>query len=54
MTKKTKNILRAVSILLAILTTLMRLGIIPSVIYPEYHFWVMVIAYFLLVFSIRS
>lgn len=54
MTKKTKNILRVVSILLAVLTILMRIGIIPSIVYPEYHFWVMVIAYFLLVLSMRN
>ncbi|MEP0272622.1 hypothetical protein [Ekhidna sp.] len=51
MTKRTRNTLRIVSIVLAILVILMDLGIIPNII--NYHFWVMVIAYFLLVLSLR-
>lgn len=51
MDKKTKNILKITSIVLAIAVILMDLGIIPNVI--NYHFWVMVIAYFLLILSIR-
>ncbi|MEO9483827.1 MAG: hypothetical protein ABJG47_10295 [Ekhidna sp.] len=52
MTKSTRNTLRIASIVLAILVILMDLGIIPNIV--NYHFWVMVIAYFLLVLSIRS
>ncbi|SNT35649.1 hypothetical protein SAMN05421640_3505 [Ekhidna lutea] len=51
MTSKSKNTLRIISIILAVLVILMDLGIIPNVV--NYHFWVMVIAYFLLVLSIR-
>ena len=51
MTKKTRNILKIVSIALAILMVLMESGIIPNWITP--HFWVMVIAYFLLILSSR-
>ncbi|MEP1033598.1 hypothetical protein [Ekhidna sp.] len=52
MTKSTRNTLRIASIVLAILVILMDLGIIPNIV--NYHFWVMVIAYFLLVLSIRA
>ncbi|GAB4246037.1 MAG: hypothetical protein Tsb0034_24840 [Ekhidna sp.] len=51
MSSSTKKTLRIVSIILAILVILMDLGIIPNVV--NYHFWVMVIAYFMLVLSIR-
>ncbi|WP_425392259.1 hypothetical protein [Ekhidna sp.] len=51
MTSRTRNTLRIISIVLAILVILMDLGIIPNIV--NYHFWVMVIAYFLLVLSIR-
>jgi len=51
MSKSTKNTLRIASFILAILIILMDLGIIPNII--NYHFWVMVIAYFLLVLSLR-
>ena len=51
MTKSTRNTLRVSSIILAIPVILMDLGIIPNIV--NYHFWIMVIAYFLLVLSIR-
>ncbi|MEQ9467501.1 MAG: hypothetical protein RLN88_08820 [Ekhidna sp.] len=51
MTSRTRNTLRIVSILMAVLVILMDLGIIPN--FVNYHFWVMVIAYFLLVLSLR-
>ena len=51
MNKSTKNTLRIISIVLAILVILMDIGVIPNVI--NYHFWVMVIAYFMLVISLR-
>ncbi|MEQ8904699.1 hypothetical protein [Ekhidna sp.] len=51
MTKSTKNTLRIASFILAIAVILMDLGIIPNIV--NYHFWVMVIAYFLLVLSLR-
>lgn len=53
MTNKTKNTLKIASIIIAILIILMALGVLPNVIVGEYHFWVMVIAYFLLVLSLR-
>ncbi|WP_436515544.1 hypothetical protein [Ekhidna sp. To15] len=52
MTKSTRNTLRIASIVLAILVILMDLGFIPNIV--NYHFWVMVISYFLLVLSIRA
>lgn len=51
MNKSTRNILKIVSIILAIAVILMDLGVIPNVI--NYHFWVMVVAYFMLVLSGR-
>ncbi|MFK7952067.1 MAG: hypothetical protein AB8B73_04420 [Ekhidna sp.] len=51
MNKSTKNTLRIVSIILAILVILMDLGILPNIV--NYHFWVMVIAYFMLVLTIK-
>lgn len=51
MSKSTKNILRIVSIVLAVLVILMDIGVLPNVV--NYHFWVMVVAYFLLVMTLR-
>lgn len=51
MTKKTKNILKVISIVLAISVILMELGIIPNWVTP--HFWVMVIAYFMIILASR-
>ncbi|MEM6641906.1 MAG: hypothetical protein AAF616_02910 [Bacteroidota bacterium] len=51
MDKKTRSILKVVSIVLAIAMILMETGIIPNWITP--HFWVMVIAYFMFVLSSR-
>jgi len=47
----TRKGLRIASIIIAILIILMELAIIPNII--NYHFWVMVIAYFMLVLSGR-
>ncbi len=51
MTKKTKNLLKIISIVLAIAVILMNLGIIPNWVTP--HFWVMVIAYFMYILASR-
>ena len=51
MNKSTKNTLKIISFILAILVILMDLSIIPNIV--NYHFWVMVIAYFMLVLSMR-
>ncbi len=51
MNKKTKTNLRIVSIVVTILDVLMVLEIMPN--FFIYNFWVMIIAYFLLVLSIR-
>ena len=51
MNNKTKNLLKVVSIITALAVILMDLGIIPNLV--NYHFWVMVIAYGLLLFSTR-
>ena len=51
MNNSTKNTLKIVSIILAVLVILMEINVIPNIV--NYHFWVMVIAYFMLVISIR-
>ena len=51
MDKHTRNMLRIISIIIVILVILMDLGIVPNIV--NYHFWVMVIAYFMLVLSMR-
>jgi len=51
MNKKTRNILKILSIILAVAVILMDLQIIPNII--NYHFWVMVIAYGMLFISTR-
>ena len=51
MDNKTKNILKIISIILAIAMILMEAGVIPNWVTP--HFWVMVIAYFMFVISSR-
>ncbi len=51
MKKSTKNTIRIVSVLLALLLVLMEVGAIPNII--NYHFWVLIIAYAMLVFTLR-
>lgn len=51
MNKSTKNTLKIVSVIVALLVVLMELGILPNVV--NYHFWVMVAAYGLLLFTSR-
>jgi len=51
MDRKTKNILKVISLVMAIAVILMEVGIIPNWVTP--HFWVMVIAYFMFVLSSR-
>ncbi len=51
MKKSTKTTIRIVSILLALLLVLMEIDVIPNVI--NYHFWVLIIAYAMLVFTIK-
>ena len=51
MTKSTRNLLRIISILIALSIVLMEVNVIPNLF--THHFWVMVIAYALLMFTIR-
>ncbi len=51
MTNSTRNILRVLSIILVLLMVLMELGLIPDV--EFYRFWLMVIAYGLLLFTLK-
>lgn len=53
MNKSTKNTLRIISFILAVVVTLMHLDVIPNIIVIVDHFWTLVIAYFLLVLSMR-
>ena len=51
MKKGTKTTLRLVSIVLALLLVLMEVGAIPNLF--NYHFWVLIIAYALIVVTVR-
>ncbi|MEM6828952.1 MAG: hypothetical protein AAGA66_08440 [Bacteroidota bacterium] len=51
MNKSTKNTIRIISILLALSLVLMEINIIPNMII--HHFWVLIIAYAMLVFTLR-
>jgi len=52
MKKNTKTTIRIVSILLTLLLVLMEFGMIPNIF--NYHFWVLIIAYALLVFTLKN
>lgn len=51
MNKSTRNILRFISIILALALVLMEIDIIPDSL--NYHFWFMVLAYALALFTFR-
>lgn len=51
MKKSTKNTIRIASIVLALLLVLMEIGVIPNIV--NYHFWVLIIAYAMMVFTIK-
>ena len=51
MTNSTRNILRIVSIVLVIAMVLMELGVIPVLF--NYRFWFMILAYGLLLFTMK-
>ncbi|MEQ9405714.1 MAG: hypothetical protein RIM99_19140 [Cyclobacteriaceae bacterium] len=52
MKTSTKSTIRIVSILLALLLVLMEIDLIPNII--NYHFWVLIIAYAMLAFTLRK
>lgn len=51
MTNQTRNILRIVSLVIVVLMILMHIDIIPDVQY--YRFWLMVVAYGLLLSTVK-
>ena len=53
MTKKTKNLLRAISIILVLFVILMDINVMDDIIKATYHIWVMVIAYGMLLATLR-
>ncbi|MBV6647633.1 MAG: hypothetical protein KI790_19400 [Cyclobacteriaceae bacterium] len=51
MTRRTRNILRLVSVIIVLALVLMELGVIPQVV--NFKFWFMVVAYALVLVSVK-
>ena len=54
MSKGSKNILRIISIIIVIVVTLMKLAIVTTLFSNEGEFWMMLVAYGMLVFTLRT
>ena len=52
MTKNTRNILRLVSVIIVIALVLMEFQVIPDLF--NYEFWVLLVAYAILLYTIRK